>query len=113
MKPAARPLARVLAPVLVGLLAACGGSDDQAEAERATAVGDVLGGSINDEMLPLDTVTSQSPPLREQASGTGAGSAASASSDANGDDATDDPAPEADEAPAPEAPAEPEADPEE
>lgn len=31
-----------------------------------TAEGEVLGGTISDEMLPLDTVRSQSPPLREE-----------------------------------------------
>lgn len=107
-----KPAARLVAPVLVGLLAACGGSGDQAEAERTSAVGDVLGGSINDEMLPLDTITSQSPALREQASGAAAGSRASASAaanDAEADEGSDDAAPDADEAPAPEAAAEPEA----
>ena len=31
----------------------------------------MLGGTISDDMLPLDTVTSQSPPLREKAAGEG------------------------------------------
>ena len=37
---------------------------------RATAEGEVLGGTISDEMLPLDTLRSQSPP---QGSGSGSG----------------------------------------
>lgn len=49
---------------LLPLLAACGG-DAGAEGERKTAAGEVLGGTISDDMLPLDTVTSRSPPLRE------------------------------------------------
>ena len=47
------------------LLAGCGGAEKGAEGERKSAAGDVLGGSISDAMLPLDSVTSQSPPLRE------------------------------------------------
>lgn len=42
--------------------------------ERKTAAGEVLGGSISDAMLPLDTVQSQSPPLRESAADSGDGS---------------------------------------
>ena len=51
--------------VLLLALSACGGDKDEAEGERKTAAGEVLGGSISDDMLPLDTVQSQSPPLRE------------------------------------------------
>lgn len=53
-------------PILLALpflLSACGGNEAGAEGERKTAAGEVLGGSISDEMLPLDTVTSTSPPL--------------------------------------------------
>lgn len=56
---------------LVLALSACGGDKDKAEGERKTAAGEVLGGSISDNMLPLDTIQSQSPPLRE--SGTAGG----------------------------------------
>ena len=53
---------RLLLFAMLGALAGCG---DEAEpnAERRTAAGEVLGGTINDEMLPLDTVTSQGPPM--------------------------------------------------
>ena len=61
-----------LALILPFALAACGG-DAGTEGERKTAAGEVLGGTISDDMLPLDTVTSQSPPLREQAKGEGGG----------------------------------------
>ena len=54
----------VLAPLM--LFAACNGSEEKGP-ERKTAAGEVLGGSISDAMLPLDTVQSQSPPLRESA----------------------------------------------
>ena len=60
--------ARLAAPLMLGLLAACGGNAGDAEGERRTAAGEVLGGSISDDMLPLDTVTSESPPLREEGS---------------------------------------------
>jgi hypothetical protein len=59
-----RSLARALpfAPLLA--LAACGGNTADDGPERKTAAGGVLGGSISDAMLPLDTVTSQAPPLQ-------------------------------------------------
>ena len=84
--------------LLLAALAACGGKNDEGP-ERKTAAGEVLGGSISDAMLPLATVTSQSPPLRE-------------SGGKGGEDATDsaDKTPETtDEAEARPAPAEPSA----
>ncbi len=50
----------------LALLAALSACDEQAAEgpERKTAAGEVLGGSITDEMLPLDTVQSQSPAER-------------------------------------------------
>ena len=61
--------ARPMMLALLAALAACGGTDEGAEGERRTAAGEVLGGTISDDMLPLDTVTSQSPPLRERSEG--------------------------------------------
>ncbi|MBT8426925.1 MAG: hypothetical protein KJO02_02730 [Erythrobacter sp.] len=59
-------LVSVLAVSLV--LASCG--KDAAEVEErnadSTARGEVLGGTISDDMLPLDTVQSQSPPRAGQ-----------------------------------------------
>lgn len=53
----------LVAPLLV--LAAC---QDDAPADEtragAGAEGQVLGGTISDDMIPLDTLRSQSPPLR-------------------------------------------------
>ena len=92
----------IAAAALVTLLAACDSGSDGA-ADGRTAEGEVLGGTISDEMLPLDTVRSQSPPLVEAEEG---------GEDPSGADSTDEPAvaePPTDE-PAPQAePIEPEA----
>lgn len=59
----------LIAPLV--LLAACG-DDVPAETEedaQREAAGEVLGGTISDDMLPLDDLRSQSPPLRESAEG--------------------------------------------
>ncbi|MBS1239989.1 MAG: hypothetical protein H6R45_695 [Proteobacteria bacterium] len=48
-------------PVL--LLASC---NDSKQADDRTASGEVLAGTIDDEMLPLDTVTSQPPLMKSQ-----------------------------------------------
>lgn len=57
----------LLAPL--AFLAACGeeASDDRAEVETGDATGEVLGGTISDEMLPLEKLQSQSPPARRSA----------------------------------------------
>lgn len=64
-----------LRPILLAALpltlAACGGNDDPAQGERKNAAGQVLGGTISDEMLPLDTVRSQSPPMSGAGDGDG------------------------------------------
>lgn len=53
----------LLTPLL--MLGACGGEAEQTAADDGDLVakGEILGGSISDEMLPLESVTSQSPPL--------------------------------------------------
>ncbi len=64
---------RPLVPLAAGaaLLSACGSDapteETASEAER-DAKGEVLGGTISDDMLPLDRLRSQSPPLREERS---------------------------------------------
>lgn len=73
-----------LAPLV--LLAACNGSGEKGP-ERKTAAGEVLGGSISDSMLPLDTVQSQSPPLRESTTESDKGSSETAEKPADGSDA--------------------------
>lgn len=45
-------------------LAACGGQAPDRSEDAREAEGEVLGGSISDEMLPLDQLRSQSPVLR-------------------------------------------------
>ncbi|MBO9511448.1 hypothetical protein [Erythrobacter sp. A6_0] len=69
-----RPLAKFAALVTAGaFLAACESESAPPPVEddgRATAEGEVLGGTISDEMLPLDTLRSQSP---SQGSGSGSG----------------------------------------
>ena len=83
----------IAAAALMAFLAGCDdGADD---ADQRTAAGEVLGGTIDDEMLPLDTVKSQSPPLRTEPTG-----------DAEGADEASEPP--ADESAADEAQAEPE-----
>ncbi len=77
----------VLAPLALAL-AACG--DDAApEAssgqETAEATGDVIGGSISDDMLPLEEVRSQSP-LAPRASDAPSSSGSGSDADDTGDD---------------------------
>ena len=49
------------------LLVACGSEPDvpRETGDAAEAEGEVLGGSISDEMIPLGALKSQSPPLKE------------------------------------------------
>ncbi|MEM6475879.1 MAG: hypothetical protein AAF687_06905 [Pseudomonadota bacterium] len=62
------------APALVLLLAAC---EDEADPDAAAAEqggkaeGDVLGGTISDDMIPFEQLESQSPPAK-RADGAGA-----------------------------------------
>lgn len=66
---------RQILPVsLLVMLAACGSEPAPPAADDgANAEGDVLEGSISDEMLPLESVTSSAPPA-EKSSGEGNGS---------------------------------------
>ena len=53
------------------LLAACEDSaepDGEAAETGGSVEGDVLGGSISDDMIPLEELRSQSPPTRQAAS---------------------------------------------
>ncbi len=88
--------------LLASGLAACNGdapSENTTGEARRGAKGEVLGGTISDDMLPLDTLRSRSPPLEEPSrSGRGATSgtsrpAATEPSEAaeNGEDADPEP----------------------
>jgi hypothetical protein len=91
----------LLALPFLALLAACGDKDSAgASAERQTAAGEILPGTISDEMLPLDSVKSQSPPMKDSSSdkgGTKAGGDSTATEEAEAEaeaegDAADAPA---------------------
>ena len=58
-----RGLTIVILPAVFAL-AACGGQAPDRSEDAREAEGEVLGGSISDEMLPLDQLRSQSPVLR-------------------------------------------------
>ena len=68
----------ILAPLS---LTACGSEQaaEKASDDGRSAKGEVLGGTISDDMLPLDTVKSQSPPLRVDKGDTAPGDAATGS----------------------------------
>lgn len=66
--------ARLLAAACTALLlAGCGGGKDKAD--QRTASGQVLQGTISDDMLPLATVTSQPPRMKPQPSASGSADA--------------------------------------
>lgn len=79
-------------------LGACDSSDPaQTAPGGARAEGEVLGGTISDEMIPLDELRSQSPPLRPapESGATGAPAAAGAASEVEDEEAAEEPAEEA------------------
>lgn len=53
-------------------LAACGGQPENSGPERRSAAGEVLGGEVTDDMLPIDSVRSTSPADPRAGSPTGA-----------------------------------------
>ena len=61
---------------------------DTTQDDDATARGEVLGGTISDDMLPLDTLQSQSPPLEVEGE-QGAPSSGNEQEDAGTEDAQD------------------------
>ena len=77
---------RTLMPLLaLSLLAACGNDpvDGGNKGDQRAAEGDVLKGSISDEMLPVDSLQSVSPPMKVAPSPvTSASSAATATDQA-------------------------------
>ncbi len=55
---------RVILLAIVSSLAACSGdADDRVAGDELEAKGEILGGTISDDMLPLESRSSQSPPL--------------------------------------------------
>lgn len=67
---------RLIALAAMALLAACNG--DAPQQEGGAASGEVLPGSVSDEMLPYDTVTSQPPLMAPEPAAAASGAAASA-----------------------------------
>ena len=88
------------------LITACDSESDVAREAGSSeeAEGEVLGGSISDDMLPLGELKSQSPPLRE--SGDAAAGSGNTPDDAEAGETGEEGGEPAGE-PAPEAPAEP------
>ncbi|TNE34424.1 MAG: hypothetical protein EP350_02010, partial [Alphaproteobacteria bacterium] len=69
-------------------LTACTGSNaPREEGGAGEAEGEVLGGSISDEMLPLDALKSQSPPLKASPSAAGDEEVAEEGEESQGDEA--------------------------
>jgi hypothetical protein len=60
-----RRLTFVLLPALI-VASACSEDAPERTDDAREATGEVLGGSISDDMLPLDQLQSQSPPIREE-----------------------------------------------
>ncbi len=98
-----KPFVAIL-PCLL-LLAACGSDPaaDQGAGGQGSAAGEVLEGSISDDMLPLDTIRSQAPSLEKTPAAPGTDDAAAG--DENGDK-EDGAGAEAAASPSPETPAE-------
>ncbi len=88
----------------LALVAGCGEEPvaEPTDNDGRTAAGEVIGGTISDAMLPLDTVRSQGPSMAEESetgSGEPAGSAAAPATGVQADQAapastTDEPEPE-------------------
>lgn len=51
----------LMSATILTALTACGGGTTDAGPERKSAAGEVLGGEVNDDMLPLDTARSTPP----------------------------------------------------
>ena len=68
-----KPAFYLALPVLL-LTTACGdeaGPESDNTEQGGEVAGDVLGGSISDDMIPLDELRSQSPPAERSAEGDG------------------------------------------
>ena len=93
-----------IAPLL--LLAACGDDAPAVDTSQTggKAAGEILGGTISDDMLPLEELTSTSPPAPRASGAAGAGDTGD-SEDSEIDAADTEGAEAPEEAPAPAAPA--------
>lgn len=81
-----------LAMVMTLALVACGDTEEVTTTEQgADAQGDILGGSISDEMVPLQEVRSVSPPAKPAPgeSGAASGGSGGASDGAAGNEAAE------------------------
>ena len=93
MKADMRPV--LIMALVLSVLVSCGKKKQEA-ASRATAVGEVLPGSVSDSMLPLDTVRSQPPLAPKSEPSAGKGGKAHASDQPSSDSPAEaDPAAEA------------------
>lgn len=114
---AARRLAWMALPLALPLvlLAACNQADETVAPAGKRAAGEVLGGTINDEMIPLEQLRSQSPPMRavpgegddsSDSSASGGSSASGAGAESSSADTGSAAAPSPDDTPPDPAPAE-------
>ncbi len=92
---------RGLLALSVLALAACDRGDPAQTEAGARAEGEVLGGTISDDMIPLDQLRSQSPPLRAESTGGAAATATDSAGEAESATQPDTPAQEAEPAPSP------------
>lgn len=83
----------MLAVPLVAL-AACNQADESLAPGGGKAEGEVLGGTISDDMIPLDQLRSQSPPMRAAPGAGGSDTGGASAAVADGETgAADEPAP--------------------
>jgi hypothetical protein len=68
--------AAIIAPVAVLLLAACGEDAAPEAAQGGAASGEVLPGSISDDMIPTDALRSQGPQIVETPTSAASGAVA-------------------------------------
>lgn len=72
----------IIAPVAVLLLAACGEDAAPETAQGGAASGEVLPGSISDDMIPTDALRSQGPQIVETPASAASGAAVAESEEA-------------------------------
>ena len=90
---------RAVLLALVMMVAACDGQTDSPAEQRGEASGEVLGGTISDDMIPLEQLRSEAPLVPRRSA---APAAAGADDGAEGEDPASEGAEAAPAAPAPE-----------